>query len=71
MAPDGGLVLTWDRTMPLEVAYMNSVSLTVFIGNMWTGVEQTIYVWQGMAGRGRVTWSPLQWIDRSRRPVIG
>lgn len=64
------MVLTWDGTMPLKVAYMNAVSLTVFIGSMWTGLEQTIYVWQGMVGRGRVAWSPLQRID-SRRPVIG
>lgn len=42
--------------MPLKVAYMNSVSLTVFIGSMWKGLEQTIYMWQGWC---RVARSPL------------
>lgn len=60
MAADGGMVLTWHRAMPLEVACVNSVSLTVFIGSMRTRLEQTIYLWQGLVDRCRVAWSSLQ-----------
>lgn len=59
MAADGGMILAWHRAMPLEVAYMKSVSLTVFTYNMWTGLKRTVYMWQGVVDRRRVAWSPL------------
>lgn len=69
MAADRGMVLAWDWSMPLEVTLVNSVSLTVFIGGLGAGLEQTIDVWQLMVARGRVARSTLQWINGG--PIIG